>query len=69
MSSVQHATRCMNGNDIKVNINNSDIYRKLVRHFQDNNVIFHTYEINQERAYSVVTHHPDKLHNRGTRFP
>lgn len=40
----QCTTKCMTGYDIKINVNNTDTYRKLVRHFQGNKVIFRIYQ-------------------------
>lgn len=53
----QYTTKCMPGNNIKINVHSPDTYRKLVRHFQENKVVFHTYQIKQERAYRVVIRH------------
>lgn len=57
LENEQYTTKCMAGNDIKINVHSPDTYRKLVRHFHENKVTFHTYQIKQERAYRVVIRH------------
>lgn len=50
-------TKTLANNTIKINPKTSDAYRTLVRHMRANNVIFHTYQVKQERAYRVVIRH------------
>ena len=42
-------------NSIKINTHSVEAYRKLVQHFKQNNVEFHTYQLEQEEAYRNVT--------------
>ena len=38
----------------KINVNTSDTYRRLVKRLQEDNIVHHTYQIRDERAYRVV---------------
>ena len=42
---------------IKINVYTSDSYRRLIKQFQADNVIHHTYQPRGERAYRVVLRH------------
>jgi len=42
---------------IKINVYTSDSYRRLIKQFQADNVIHHTYHPRGERAYRVVLRH------------
>jgi hypothetical protein len=35
-------------------VNSPDTYRQLVKRLQDDNIVHHTYQIRNERAYRVV---------------
>jgi hypothetical protein len=50
----QYTTRSMVNNTVKINCNNLDTYRKLIRFMKENNIIHHTYQPKEERAYRVV---------------
>jgi len=39
---------------VKININSSGTYRRLIKRFQEDNIVHHTYQIRDERAYRVV---------------
>jgi hypothetical protein len=47
----QYTTRSMANNTVKINCNNIDTYRKLIRFMKENNIIHHTYQPKEERAY------------------
>ena len=42
---------------IKINVSTSDSYRRLIKQFQADNVVNHTYQPRGERAYRVVLRH------------
>ena len=41
-------------NSIKINTHSVEAHRKLVQHFKQNNVEFHTYQLKQERANRTI---------------
>lgn len=52
-----YTSRTLANNTVKINPKTSDAYRTLVRHLRSNNIVFHTYQIKQDRAYRVVIRH------------
>lgn len=50
----QYSTKCMADNTIKINCTTSETYRKLVAFLKGNNIVHHTYQLKEERAYRVV---------------
>lgn len=54
---TEYTSRTLANNTVKINPKTSDAYRTLVRHLRTNNIIFHTYQIKQDRAYRVVIRH------------
>lgn len=46
--------KSMKDSQIRLMIKNSDSFRKIVKHFEVNNISFHTFQLKQERAYRVV---------------
>jgi arsenate reductase-like glutaredoxin family protein len=50
----QYSTKSMADNTIKVNCTTAETYRKLVAFLKGNNIVHHTYQLKQERAYRVV---------------
>lgn len=62
-------TRATANNTVKVNPHSPETYRKLVRYLREENIIHHTYQLKQERAYRIVIrdlHHsipPDEIKN------
>ena len=53
----QYTTKCMADNTVKINSTTPETYRSLIRHMQDNNVIHHTYQSKEARAYRIVLKH------------
>jgi len=51
----QYTTRSMANNTIKINCTTPDTYRKLVKFMNENNIIYHTYQPKEKRAYRVIT--------------
>lgn len=49
-----YKTRALANNTIKINPKNADAYRALVKHLREQKIVFHTYQIKQDRAYRVV---------------
>lgn len=39
---------------VRLSIKSIDSYRKIVKHFEASNIAYHTYQLKQERAFSVV---------------
>lgn len=39
---------------VRLNSKSVDSYRKIVKHFDDNKIVYHTYQLKQERAFTVV---------------
>ena len=50
----QYTTRSMANNTIKINCTIPETYRKLVKFMSENNIIYHTYQPKEDRAYRVV---------------
>lgn len=57
LQDTDYVTRTLANNTVKINPKTVDAYRALVRHLRSNNVVFHTYQIKQDRAYRVVLRH------------
>ena len=53
----QYTTKCMADNTVKINSTTPETYRTLIRHMRDNNIIHHTYQPKEERAYRIVLKH------------
>jgi hypothetical protein len=53
----QYISKCLADNTIKVNCRMSDNYRKLITFLKENKVIYHTYQIKEERAFRIVIKH------------
>lgn len=47
-------TKTLSDNTVKINTHSIDGYRKLIRHLNAENIVHHTYQLKQERAYRVV---------------
>lgn len=39
---------------VRLNVKTVDSYRKITKYLDDNNIIFHTYQLKQERAFTAV---------------
>jgi hypothetical protein len=50
----QYSTKGMADNTIKINCPTHETYRKLVGFLKDNDIVHHTYQLMEERAYRVV---------------
>jgi len=50
----QYYTKSMANNVIKLTCTTPDTYRTLIRHFKENGIYYHTYQLKEERAYRVV---------------
>lgn len=49
-----YKSRTLANDTVKINPKTSDAYRALVKHLRSQNIVFHTYQIKQDRAYRVV---------------
>jgi hypothetical protein len=50
----QYCTKTLENNVIKINCVTPETYRKLVKHFKENNIFYHTYQLKEEKAYRIV---------------
>jgi hypothetical protein len=50
-------TKTLPDERVKVSALTIDAYRKLIQHLKGKNIIYHTYQLKQERAYRVVIRH------------
>lgn len=50
----KYTTKCLADNTIKINCETPDTYRKLIKYMRENNVIHHTYQPKEERAFRIV---------------
>lgn len=50
----QYQTKTMANNVVKINTTTPETYRKLVKYMKDSNIIHHTYQMKEEKAYRVV---------------
>lgn len=53
----QYYCKALTDETVKINVYTSDSYRRLIKQFQADNVIHHTYQPRGERAYRVVLRH------------
>jgi hypothetical protein len=53
----QYSTKTLVNNTIKINCHTPDTYRKLVRYMREKNIVYHTYQLKENRAFSVVIKH------------
>ena len=53
----QYYCKALSDEMIKINVSTSDSYRRLIKQFQADNVVNHTYQLRGERAYRVVLRH------------
>jgi hypothetical protein len=50
----QYYCKALPNGTVKINVNTSESYRRLIKRLQDDKIVHHTYEIREERAYRVV---------------
>jgi hypothetical protein len=53
----QYTTKSLSDNTIKVNCRMPDNYRKLTTFLKGNKVIYHTYQLKEERMFRIVLKH------------
>ena len=53
----QYTTKCMADNTVKINCTTPETYRSMIRHMRNTNIIHHTYQPKEERAYRIVLKH------------
>lgn len=53
----QYTTKCLADNVVKINTKTPDVYRKLIKYMQENDIIHHTFQMKQDRPYKVVMKH------------
>lgn len=54
ISNVDYHYKSLRDGQVRLVIKNVESYRKLIRHFDTNNIIYHTFQLKQERAFRVV---------------
>lgn len=54
ISNVDYHYKSLRDGQVRLVVNNVDAYRKLIRHLDTNNIIYHTFQLKQERAFRVV---------------
>ena len=47
-------TKTLSNNTVKVNTHSIEGYRQLIRHLNNENIVHHTYQLKQDRAYRIV---------------
>jgi hypothetical protein len=52
----QYYCKVLPNGTVKININTSESYRRLIKRLQDDKIVNHTYQIREETAYRVVLH-------------
>lgn len=50
----QYHTKSLANDVIKLNCTTPETYRKIIKHFKENNTYYHTYQLKEERAYRVA---------------
>jgi len=50
----QYYCKALPNETVKINVNTSDSYRRLIKRLQDDKIAHHTYQVREERAYRVV---------------
>ena len=50
----QYYCKALPNETVKIKVNTSDSYRRLIKRLQDDKIVHHTYQIREERAYRVV---------------
>jgi hypothetical protein len=50
----QYTTKAMANNVIKINVNMAEMYREVLRFMKDSNIIYHTYQLKEDKPYRVV---------------
>jgi hypothetical protein len=53
----QYNTKSLIKITVKINCTTPDSYRKLVTYFKQENIVHHTYQLKDERAYRIVIKH------------
>lgn len=52
-----YRTLAMANETVKITAHSIETYRKLVRHMKEENIVHHTYQLKEERAYRIVIRH------------
>lgn len=57
LAADNYICRSLANNVVKINPKSIDSYRELVKHLRKENIVFHTYQAKQDKAYRVVIRH------------
>lgn len=52
--STDYNYKCLRNNEIRLVVNNTESYRKVINHLDNIKINYHTYQLKQERAFRVV---------------
>jgi hypothetical protein len=47
-------TKTLSNNTVRISTQSPETYRKIMRHIQDEKIVYHMYQIKQDRAYRVL---------------
>jgi arsenate reductase-like glutaredoxin family protein len=50
----KYHTKRLANDVIKLNCTTPETYRKSIKHFKENNIYYHTYQLKEELAYRIV---------------
>lgn len=50
-------TKCLAENVVKINAKTPETYRSLVKYMKERNIVYHTYQMKEEKPYRVVLKH------------
>ena len=55
IAEVEHySTKSLANNVVKINCNTPEIYRRMITYMKERNIMYHSYQIKEDRAYRVV---------------
>lgn len=57
IANEQYYSKTLSNNIVKINVNVPETYRSLVRFLKEQDIIYHTYQVKQDRAYRIVIRH------------
>jgi len=54
LEEAQYYCKALPNETVKINVNTSDSFRRLIKRLQDDKTVHHTYQVREERAYRLV---------------
>lgn len=52
--STDYNYKCLRNNEIRLIVHNVESYRKIINYLDTIKIVYHTYQLKQERAFRVV---------------